>query len=393
MSRGCSPGSVVNLIILPSIVVAALAPSSQAANEWFMPLAGTAWQISADGSTVVGHVDTGNGLHAARWELPSGNLQDLTGPKHETYPGEIAWDVSADGSVIAGTSWTWAHGESLMGAFRWSEADDRLALSQPFQRLYGVGASVVSGDGTCVVGGRGTTKGITIWRGESPPTVLSGTIGAISSARATSHDGDVIVGALDSVAALWNEDGGLVDLGVPAAYPESYASDITADGSLVVGNFKLLAADYRYEPFVWTAERGFVELEPYGNSQSTSVYGVSGDGLFMVGSAVSAIEPTVEGDGVIRGPNGRWRRLEDVVSSAGLGNIIAGWDLSTPMSISSDGRTIVGNGVNPDGVEMAWAVHVPEPGSGRMLLMGIVFAFHACRRTSTSLGKLWSATQ
>ena len=39
----------------------------------------------------------------------------------------------------------------------------------------------------------------------------------------------------------------------------------------------------------------------------------------------------------------------------------AGWTQTRPYAISSNGRTIVGSGFNPDGHKRGWVVTIPEP--------------------------------
>ena len=69
------------------------------------------------------------------------------------------------------------------------------------------------------------------------------------------------------------------------------------------------------------------------------------------------------------------RRLYDVLATDyGLGDALTGWDLGFYPSISDDGLTITGGGINPLGSKEAWVARldaphpVPEPGT--LLLFG-----------------------
>ena len=73
---------------------------------------------SADGSVIVGHIyDTFNSTQQAfRWTSAGGTvgLGDLPGGAS----GSLAWDISADGSVIVG----WCYSDSGRETFRWTSA-------------------------------------------------------------------------------------------------------------------------------------------------------------------------------------------------------------------------------------------------------------------------------
>jgi hypothetical protein len=64
---------------------------------------------------------------------------------------------------------------------------------------------------------------------------------------------------------------------------------------------------------------------------------------------------------------------------------LSGWVLSVADDISSDGRTIVGTGLNPDGNLEAWLVRLdrplntPEPATSA-IVTAVLLAFAFCRR-------------
>ena len=51
---------------------------------------------------------------------------------------------------------------------------------------------------------------------------------------------------------------------------------------------------------------------------------------------------------------------------------LTGWDLLSASAISADGRHLVGYGSNPDGFTEAWLVTIPEPGTGLLLVTGLL---------------------
>jgi len=51
------------------------------------------------------------------------------------------------------------------------------------------------------------------------------------------------------------------------------------------------------------------------------------------------------------------------VLEAEYGIDLGGWQLLAATAISADGRTIVGDGISPEGESAAWFFVVPEPGS------------------------------
>lgn len=189
---------------------------------------------SGDGSVIVG----GN----MRWTEPTGIvlLPDGIG----------AADVSSDGTVIVGSV-----GGPFYNAFRWTEAGGTNIL--PYQ---GFGRGV-SGDGSVVVGmhwhpaagaGGAAPSRWTEAEGTVPLVVGSGS----GSAVGASADGSVIVGYFGGYtnpggAFRWTAADGMVPLGdLPGGGFESSASDVSADGSVVVG---FGTSDLGHEAFIWDA--------------------------------------------------------------------------------------------------------------------------------------------
>lgn len=112
--------------------------------------------------------------------------------------------------------------------------------------------------------------------------------GGSSWAPTLSSDGRVVIGRpagnfdLKQLEPIrWTRESGAVRLGQLAGYGSTGASDVSADGAVVVGR----GVPEPYEAFRWTAQDGMVGLGPVpGQLSSGSIASaVSGDGSTVVG--------------------------------------------------------------------------------------------------------------
>jgi probable HAF family extracellular repeat protein len=210
----------------------------------------------------------------------------------------------------------------------------------------------------------------------------------LSSAEDVSADGSVVVGigqreegVRNWVAYRWTEVTGMVALGsLPGGDFEcqSFATAVSADGSVVVGFASSDNSPYRFdgEAFRWTESTGMVALGdlPGGEFQSAA-YGVSADGSVIVGQGFSDaggheafIWNAVDG----------MQSLQDVLSDAGID--MTGWQLYSALDVSADGTAIVGRGHDPDGNLVPWRAVVPEPSTLALLGMGALGLLTYCLR-------------
>lgn len=263
--------------------------------------------VSTDGTVVVGLSESGLGQEAFRWTQAGGmvGLGDFPGG----YFNSVAHGVSADGSVVVGTGTTANGGE----AFRWTETDGMIGLGELAGGLTYSLAYGVSADGSVVVGQSSSTNGIEAFRWtEAGGMVGLGDLnggGFRSRARGANFDGSVIVGQGESIngseAFRWTEAGGMVGLGdLPGGHFQSEALDVSADGSVVVG------------------------------------YGYSANGQ----EAIRWMEGS--------GPGSGMQSVAELLISDGVD--IGTWYLAVANGVSDDGKVIVGTGINPSGDQEAW---------------------------------------
>jgi probable HAF family extracellular repeat protein len=202
-------------------------------------------------------------------------MQDLG-----TLGGPHAWpsDVNADGSVVVGYSRI-SFANTDLQAFRWTTSGG----------MQGLG----------ILGG--------------------GTGNAYSVPAAVNDDGTVVVGSADSAsghdrAFRWTAATGMQDLG------PGWAVDVSADGSVVVGNTSPTQA------FRWTAATGVQVLGTLGGPFATAT-AVSADGSTVIGQSVL---PSNVGSGFT------WNAATGMRPLGGYGNDLA--------DLSSDGSIVVGTG-------------------------------------------------
>jgi probable HAF family extracellular repeat protein len=315
--------------------------------------------------------------------------------------GSEAYDVSADGSVVVGfvTSPTGAR----TGLFRWTAAGT-VILPGPFASS----PPSVSADGTTVVAQYGSLEPLgSAFRWTAGGSVES--LGA-SAAHDVSADGRVVVG-LDvrngrELAYRWTPESGIVALGdVPGGSERQWANGVSADGSVIVGYVNVQSRD---SAFRWTTQTGMVELPP--RSGAPGARRVSAVGLTVVGTRtlpppVGSIHPQheafrwaesngliglgglttqlrfetyaydVSADGsVIVGaeePSADIREHRAFYWSNGIANLrdelirlgapnLDGWHLAEAWGVSADGLTIVGRG-RFEGQTQAWIATLPYP--------------------------------
>ena len=349
---------ILTLTSFSALSLFAISPT-QAASFASLPLYPSS--VSADGSVIVGYGNSVNGnTEAVRWTQSGGTvgLGFLADDHHNSFPT----DVSADGSVIVGGSYTTP--SFPISPFRWTQETGMVGLGSYPDGWFGWYdlANGVSADGSVIVGRvDGYTNQAFRWTQSSGIVGLGDLAGGSfdSSATDVSADGSVIVGYGNSVngseAFRWTQETGMVGLGtVPSGGSVGYSLNISADSTVIVGY------DHnanRTEAFRWTQETGIVGLGTLGSSEIN--YGeididTSADGSIIIGSS--------------NGQAFRWTQETGMVSLKetliGEGLDVSGWTLYSANAISADGFTIVGRGINPSGQYEEWVANlepIPEP--------------------------------
>ena len=334
---------------------------------------GLATAVSDDGGTVVGRSAVEGRSEVFVWTKETGTI-GIGGV--DTNYGSLAYSVSADGSVIAGS--TRHTSDSYIEPFVYTSAIG-------FQPLTGCGCNtsggriVVSGDGKTVVGKRivAGTGGLAYrWQAGSGPVTLGDLPGGNSGsdARDVSFDGSVVVGSSGgkngTTGYRWTAETGMVPLGLPMA--AAYA--VSADGLAIAGvGFQNGQGAVRWsetEGSVWLGHIPGLDGNP-----ATFASAISADGSVIVGGSA----------GDFGFEAFRWTEAAGMLSIKeileDLGVDMTGWRLGSAWSVSGDGTVIVGGGINPAGHREGWVAvipptFVPEPPSATFLVLGMAALFH-----------------
>ncbi|MBI3881392.1 MAG: PEP-CTERM sorting domain-containing protein, partial [Verrucomicrobia bacterium] len=213
------------------------------------------------------------------------------------------------------------------------------------------------------------------WTGGSTTPAILGTLPGVttpnSAALGVSHNGGVIVGWSDTTngvlteAFKWTSGTNMSGLGdLPGGLFFSQANGVSGDGTKIVGFGN--NATTNQEAFQWTTGGGMTGLGISGDADSSVANAANGDGSVIVGT-----------EGLTNGSSAAFlwtsalglQRLQDVLTTIGVTNL-AGWQLQEALAVSSDGFTIAGVGLNPNGGREAWVATVPEPSTVGLAMVG-----------------------
>jgi uncharacterized membrane protein len=216
-----------------------------------------------------------------------------------------AVDCSADGNVVVGNAqFDIAAGNSITDGWRWTQSTGMVALG--FSKESNARVVAVSDDGKTVLGNftpDGDARQAFVWTAATGPVPV-GTIGGLPNQMAAlSGDGSTAFGWTNNEAARWTAEDGLVNLAPPAGASQSALFASSHDGSVAVGWARRTGASLE-EAILWDETSG---------------------SRFLLDA------------------------LEDE-----YGLDLTGWYLFAPRDISSDGKTIIGEGTNPIGVSTFW---------------------------------------
>jgi uncharacterized membrane protein len=316
--------------------------------------------ISDDGSTLVGF----SGARAVKW-----SLDGTVSPVGEVSPAysDMATDVSSDGSVIIGIRGDLRPWDDWL--FRWTEQTGSVLIG-PVERGSG---PFVSSDGTTVLGNACREKrpyrqvcddtGAFTWSADSGEIHDLGLFeGHWVLGRALSGDGTTVVGSVnptgsdDNFSVRWTETEGTTRIGIPEGYHESYATDVSFDGSVVL--VQASKEGWRTaDPFLWTVEDGFERVAPERSMTARSVArSLSSDGTTVVGSTVV---PFVSGAPAIWDEPHGLRSISALLEGAGID--LSAWSSLWANLVSGDGRIVAGEGtLYPSAVAELWVAVLPS---------------------------------
>ena len=327
-----------------------------------------------------------------------------------------AWDVSADGSVIVGVFWTENNGFFLSHAFRWTSGSfqDLGTLNPSAQEAE---AYAVSDDGSKVVGWARGLSGFQrpfVWTAASGMQELSNVPGSDAKATDISPDGTIIVGSfyVDAEgswhAFRWN-NGVVTDLGFLPAGHDSKGQAVCALGGAVVGSTADSAGIQK--AFRWRngtmqdlggvgrnnlayaedcSDNGNVvvgtSMDDKGNQlatrwdttrarslgtlggNSSEAHATSRDGAIVVGGAGLPFVNGISEYSAFRWTSaGKIEQLSKVLQNLGVTTPFchqipcpAGtWFLQFALGISSNSNVIVGDAVDPSGNSQAFRAVLP----------------------------------
>ena len=165
------------------------------------------------------------------------------------------------------------------------------------------------------------------------------------------------------------------------------ATGMSDDGQTLVGEVWRDNSEIMHEAARWTEAAGLVGLgflpgtELEDGRKHSVVRGVSGNGGTIVGYCGNG-----SFDDMLTSPTqgfiwtselGMLDLKQYVLDRYDLDNQLAGWKLTFPQDISSDGRSIVGIGVSPSGRREGWLLRldgatIPEPTTAAIALLALM---------------------
>jgi len=85
---------------------------------------------------------------------------------------------------------------------------------------------------------------------------------------------------------------------------------------------------------------------------------ISGDGCTIAGTCHARVHPDTHEIAFVWDADRGMRSLATILAQAGANP--GGWSLEAPQALSHDGRSLVGNGKNPQGLQEAWFARLPS---------------------------------
>jgi len=315
--------------------------------------------VDADGTVVAGTSNYADGLNEAFIWTSSGGIVGLgfANRTHESAAGGI----SANGQVVDGTAQGTEQGDITFVAFRWTA---KAGLEAFNDQKAATGAFGLNRNGSIMAGNEGE-EALRWTKGDVHVQHL-GFLGVPNSGSPISLEtgmdatGDYIIGssststAGQSEAFVWN--GGMSGLGFPSGDNASFALGIGSDSKTIVG-FGYVTNTNETTAFYWTTLGGMQVLSAPAGLPYAVASAVSNNGSVIVGCATASTQPNIGDEAVMWNSHHVPKTVASIAAMDGIS--IAGWTLSCATSVSAGGKTIVGNGIDPDGHNQAWLLQLP----------------------------------
>jgi uncharacterized membrane protein len=323
-------------------------------------------RVSGDGSVVAypvyppGFISGYIPRSIARWS-PGGAVQEVTPPLGGMYP---AVGVSSDGRVILGDTWRW----SAQNGY-----EDLLPLLRDSNGFWTSLFFGMSDDAQTYVGIRGIYPDpadmFTLRPSTGQATVLPRSAGVPTGYyyfNAISGDGRVVGGAARSIGSSMNSFDTYAPVVINGTTPQLISplidgnfqgvNDLNFDGSVAVG---VIAESFQMKAFRWTAAGGLELLDQGapGANGSSFARAVNADGSVVVGEALRFGFPGTTAF-VWRAGQGFRDLKQELEGEYDID--LQGWQLLVATDVSNDGKTIVGQGRNPQGFEQAFYVRFDD---------------------------------
>ncbi len=319
--------------------------------------------VSSDGSVVTGLSYATGGALAFRWDQESGMEALPVLPGTAGYQGGT---VSPNGKYITGT-----HGfpsQQGQNGFVWSEETGTVSIgSLPGGRnmssLGGItdeGVSVGWSDFDL------TPTGYSLYRAvkwtpqgglEELPLPSPTDIQYQSWASYILDDGRIF-GSSNSGKWLYSEKTGFEMLPV-----SSYMNTINPSGDFMIGTMLDSTSPIPHRARYWTPDTGEVPLAPYGDDYASRALFMSDDGSIIIGQGTQGWQVWLDqGSPVL---------FDDFV--AGLGVDLDGWNMNFVYGISGDGSKIYGSAIGSTGNNIeGFVLSIPAPSSASVLVPGVL---------------------
>lgn len=362
--------TIVTAMALPIALPVATA-SAQFTPLGFGPGNGTyshATSVSDDGRFVGGHTESGNGLTPLIWNETGYTLLAVpTG-----FDGAYINDISADGSQAVAISL----GPNGFRGVHWNSAGVATVMPTPTGPGMMSSINTINADGSVMGGFTNQTFFPNLesdaWSYNNGTQTNHGDIpGGLRGASFTgvTNDGSTFVGYADDGqqrAIRYTSDGFDVLGTVAGGSGAGFAVNIGAYGGTIVGN---LDVDGSTHASYWTPDGTAHLIDTPDAFDGGSASATSADGSIIIGSWYNGFADDLTSTAFIWTALDGARALADVLRDD-YGYDLDGWTLNLATDITPDGRTIVGEGVNPQGYLEAFKFTVPAPSGVAVLGAG-----------------------